>query len=663
MNLRIWLRIRKEFVKNVKFYEKYCFLLIFIGIIYVMKSSWFPTLMIVALLGLLVFLATLQYQWLGQISDAEKVRLEERLKDDTKRFADDFNEEIQNAYYPFKFTEDDWGSFNNRYKAWKQKTNYPSLITSIHFVKTSKENELNVYNEKNGNFEKADWNKKLSEIKTNFKNNNFERYSEKHFALIIPIYKRLSDFKKVLSNTKRSVFVKDKNGKTLTENIVGPEASSKNVENILKRLKIPDKDGFLIIDLNEDVIKTKILPTLAKKYFSESDGGSYKLSIVGKDKNTIFQTHKEALDKDDAQAKLFNLNPENFFFFSNSGEIPLERKVGNGRVVFSNSVSARTVTKMTDSSGRNGTSEVVDVDITSDNKPVFRVFENKGKESEGLWTFKVQHVDGSLEQFITNTRQRNLAVSFGILSLLAVSIILIFISSQRAKNFALKQMDFVSSVSHEFRTPLAVIYSAGENLSDGVVEDQTRVVSYGNLLKREGKKLSGMVEQILEFAGANSGKRKYDFRETDISMVIENSIRECEPILLEKNFEIEKEIAENLPKIKVDEKALTQAVQNLINNSIKYSNGTKWLKITAKNGDGNLKLSVEDKGIGISKSDQRQIFEPFYRSKEVVDDQISGNGLGLSLVEQIVDAHKGKIEVKSEIHKGSKFTIHLPVNN
>ena len=120
----------------------------------------------------------------------------------------------------------------------------------------------------------------------------------------------------------------------------------------------------------------------------------------------------------------------------------------------------------------------------------------------------VQHTDGSLGQFIANTRRKNLAISFGILSLLAVSVILIFLSAQRARLLAQRQMDFVSSVSHEFRTPLAVIYSAGENLADGVIANRTeKVARYGDLIKREGKKLSSMVEQILEF-------RRRNFRQT-----------------------------------------------------------------------------------------------------------------------------------------------------
>jgi signal transduction histidine kinase len=237
----------------------------------------------------------------------------------------------------------------------------------------------------------------------------------------------------------------------------------------------------------------------------------------------------------------------------------------------------------------------------------------------------------------------------------------VILSAQRAKKLAQRQLDFVSSVSHEFRTPLAVIYSAGENLVDGVVEKPGQISEYGTLIKREGKKLSAMVEQILEFAGARSGKRKYDLRKTDVARVMSDALSECQPLITESGFIVEKNMPAGLPEINADGAALSHAFQNLISNAIKYSGDDKRLRITGENGGGAIKLSFQDHGRGIPASERSQIFEPFYRGKEVVAAQIHGNGLGLSLVRQIVEAHKGKIEVESRPGVGSTFTIKLPV--
>ena len=162
----------------------------------------------------------------------------------------------------------------------------------------------------------------------------------------------------------------------------------------------------------------------------------------------------------------------------------------------------------------------IDVNVVGSGSPEVAVFESNGAPSGGVWTLKVQHDQGSLDQFVSNMRNRNLAVSFGILGLLAVSTVLIFVLSQRARSLAQRQLDFVSSVSHEFRTPLSVIYSAGENLSDGVIDDPEKISDYGTLIKKEGKKLTGMVEQILEFAGARAGRRKCEFREIEIGATV-----------------------------------------------------------------------------------------------------------------------------------------------
>jgi two-component system phosphate regulon sensor histidine kinase PhoR len=188
------------------------------------------------------------------------------------------------------------------------------------------------------------------------------------------------------------------------------------------------------------------------------------------------------------------------------------------------------------------------------------------------------------------------------------------------------------------------------------------MTQYGSLIKREGKKLSAMVEQILEFAGARSGQKKYDLRETNVKTIIERALDDCQNLISEKGFIVETDIAENLPTVSVDDNALTHAVQNLITNAVKYGGDNHWLKISAGNGNERLKIIVEDKGIGIDSKDISKVFAPFYRAKSVVDAQIHGNGLGLSLVKQTAEAHGGKVSVESKPGGGSKFTILLPIN-
>ncbi|MDQ3180388.1 MAG: HAMP domain-containing histidine kinase [Acidobacteriota bacterium] len=595
-----------------------------------MKKSWLTILVAIGLFGLLVLLATLQYQWLGQISQAERERLERNLQTDTQRFAEDFNREMQSAYFNFQLDDtvwrkQYWAAFNERYDFWRQKTAYPNLITDFYFVPN--ENEANPlrYNTEKRVFEPTSWNTELTKSWQNLSDDKtFEAIDQTIPALLMPIYENSQD---------RQIIIK-----TDEHNDMPPMISRQ-------------KYGLLIIKFDRTIIGNQIFPDLVKKYFSESESAKYKLAVVGEDNQTIFQTQQ--LDASDASAKIFNLSPENFVFFADKdvlSSVEGQRK----KMVFS-----RFEKKSVSNIAAQDENQKVEIKVSGNERRRVSIFEGKNFPNDGIWVLNVQHEDGSLAQYVGRTRNKNLAVSFGILSLLAASVVMIFISSNRARRFAQRQIDFVSAVSHEFRTPLAVIYSAGENLSDGVIREESKITNYGKLIKSEGRKLSNMVEQILEFAGANSGRRKYDMRQIDVQEIIDNALCQCQPLLQEKGFTLEKIIAKNLPKISADKQALSHAIQNLIVNAVKYGNGEKWLKISAENGDGQVKIAVEDKGIGISSKDLKHIFEPFYRSKKVIDEQIHGNGLGLSLVEQTVEAHGGKIAVESEIGKGSRFTIEL----
>jgi signal transduction histidine kinase len=347
-------------------------------------------------------------------------------------------------------------------------------------------------------------------------------------------------------------------------------------------------------------------------------------------------------------------------FFTSRDALPrVMREHKNGLVIDQHRVESHTFTR-TDENGKTGTFQLELKQADGQNPPRRTVMAGTSRAGNAPWTLSVQHAAGSIDAFVTGERNKSFAVGLGIYVLLVGGILAIVLSAMRAKRFAQRQVDFVSSVSHEFRTPLAVIYSAGENLADGVAKEDAQVSLYGELIKGEGKKLSGMVEQILEFAGANSGERKYNLTPTDVTKVVNDAVEECRPLIESGGFEIETELQNVLPDVFADGTALSSAVQNLIANSVKYSNRSKWIRISAVNGDGLVKISVEDRGIGIRSDDLRRVFDPFYRAKEVVDAQISGNGLGLNLVKRITEAHGGRVTVESKPGSGSKFTIELP---
>jgi signal transduction histidine kinase len=287
------------------------------------------------------------------------------------------------------------------------------------------------------------------------------------------------------------------------------------------------------------------------------------------------------------------------------------------------------------------------------------------RNNEGAWRLVVKHRAGSLEAAVAATRRRNLAINFGILLLLGASVGFIVLSSRRAQRLATQQMEFVAGVSHELRTPLAVICSAAENLADGVIDGRDQIKRYGGLIRDEGRRLTGMVEQVLEFAGAQSGRKNYELRATELTQVIEDAITACHLQLAEGDFEIERKIAPHLPPIKADAAALSRAVQNLISNAMKYGGSSRWIGLSAEtvktSAGEEVQIRVSDHGLGIAPSEQERIFEPFYRGKVVAAAQIRGNGLGLSLVKHIIAAHGGRVSVESKVGQGSTFILHLPI--
>ena len=185
-------------------------------------------------------------------------------------------------------------------------------------------------------------------------------------------------------------------------------------------------------------------------------------------------------------------------------------------------------------------------------------------EPRGGWLVQVVHHGGSLDALVGQTRRRNLGVSFGVLAVLAVSLAVLLVSTRRAQRLATLQMDFVAGVSHELRTPLSVIRSAGENLADGLVSNGEQVRRYGGVVRDEGQRLSQMVEQILGFAGMQSGRAAYDFRPTEIQPVIARALSACEPEIRASGCVVETDVPADLPMVAADATSLAHCLSNLL---------------------------------------------------------------------------------------------------
>ena len=248
----------------------------------------------------------------------------------------------------------------------------------------------------------------------------------------------------------------------------------------------------------------------------------------------------------------------------------------------------------------------------------------------------------------------------GLSLLLAGGIWLTFRNVSRQMELARLKSDFVSNVSHELRTPLSLIRLYAETLEMGRVAEEKRQ-EYFRIIRKESERLSAMINNILDFSRIEAGRKEYDFRETNIAELVRNTLDSYRDQIEQHGFTFEEEIAEDLPRLRVDREAIARSVLNLVNNAIKYSADQKFLRVSLYRDNGAVKLEVLDHGIGVPRGEQRKIFEKFYRSGDPLVHNTKGSGLGLSLVRHIVEAHQGEIRVESAPGEGSRFVITLPV--
>lgn len=405
---------------------------------------------------------------------------------------------------------------------------------------------------------------------------------------------------------------------------------------------------WLIIQLNPSVLQKEVFPELAQRSFGSSSGMDYYVGVraVGSDGERVVYSSGPGAGEEKNQpvdAALNLIGPP----FGHAGS-------PNAGLEF---FSARPRADHAPQSDEQHMAALERV-------PRFDPF--LYTENQGLWQVTATHKSGSVEAAVGALRRRNLMASFGVLGVLAVTMGLIVVASQRARRLARLQMDFVAGVSHELRTPLAVISSAAENIAHGVVEDKQQLVRYGKTIVKQSRQLTQLVEQVLLFAATQQPQRSQGRGRVDIAEVINAALEGTSSEVEAAGFTVETRCEPGLPAVGADFAALVRSLQNLITNAVKYGGDHRWLRISAVAVKGNgrieeVKLTVEDKGIGIGKDEIKHIFEPFYRSPAVSESGIHGTGLGLPLARTIVEAMGGRLTASSELGKGSAFSIHLPV--
>jgi signal transduction histidine kinase len=291
----------------------------------------------------------------------------------------------------------------------------------------------------------------------------------------------------------------------------------------------------------------------------------------------------------------------------------------------------------------------------------FRVVRSSGET--GLpWTLHVTTANPAADSAQVSARRWFVLAGFGVMVLLiAVAGYVTVRAVAREFEVARLQSDFVSAVSHEFRTPLATLRQLSELLADGRVPSEQRRREYYEDLRHESERLHRLVENLLDFGRMEAGAREYRFELIDTADLVRRVAGEFAREVAERGYRADVSTEANLPGIRADGEALGRALWNLLDNAVKYSPNARVVWVDVGREGASVLISVRDEGLGIPPDEQGRIFDKFVRGTNATSAGIKGTGLGLAMVQRIVNAHGGDVRVTSETGLGSTFTIVLPV--
>lgn len=652
-------------------------------------ASQGPSLLAAGLTVLLVLLALMQHRWLVQVSEAERERARAHVRSAAAAFARDFNEPLSRLAFDFlplfQLPQGEAALAEllaGRLERWRSTTTDPDLVKNLWILDPAEgaTSGLRRLDEKTSTFEPvsvvppqlkglvgrmAD----LAEAETGedgspgrflrriYENGELEPLDEKIPALLLPLPRR---------GLEQIVFL--------------PSGSA--ARNEPPRLS-GNAPAWLILELDREVLQKRRLTRLAAEYFPEPGFG---LRVVSKTDpaSRIFEAGR-ALPTDgkiEAEADLFG--PLVFARPAPTGpafEIPPPiRSVPAPpappppvdppeQIEPPEPERLPTATRAPAPPASPAPPSPRSAPLPAAADRLFWVsrFDAPGSPlSQGRWRLQVFHEAGSLDAAVDAAQRRNLSIAFGILLVLGASILFLAKAAGKAQDLARRQMELVAGVTHELLTPLAAMKSAGQNLRDGVVQEGPKVARYGELIVQESDRLSGLVGQVLLWAGLSSHDTGGLRRERlDPAELAQAALEELKPGLETAHFEVELLTEDDLPSLDGDRAALRQALGNLIANAIKYGRpaaGPPWLQVAVRPDKGGRQVvfAVADRGEGIAADDLPHLFEPFYRGRKVVASTLAGAGLGLALVRRIAEAHGGEIRVQTAVGRGTTFSLCLP---
>lgn len=266
-----------------------------------------------------------------------------------------------------------------------------------------------------------------------------------------------------------------------------------------------------------------------------------------------------------------------------------------------------------------------------------------------------------LEMEVKNQRRTNLFFIVLSMSTIFLSLAIIFVAWRRDRQLRQLKEDFIGNVSHELKTPLSLIRMFSEILTTGRVKKEDVRLEYYRIIHNESDRMSRLINNLLDFASLGRGIEHKHFETVNIGQLVSKALEAYRYEVQKDGFQLNLEVVPGVPDSFADPNAITMALFNLLDNSVKYSGGQKQIEVRVAQTNGFVELSVADKGIGIPASEQQKIFEKFYRGSSPLIRKVRGSGIGLSITSHVAEMHGGEILVVSEPGKGSVFTLRIPI--
>jgi signal transduction histidine kinase len=573
------------------------------------RTNWL-VLACVAVLLLTVLAVVLQYRWINSVSDADRRQRREVRERTLRNFSGDFRGALLRLLPFFRPPPDERNDdafepyMIETTKRWQSTSDRPQLLASV---------AIGIRSEKQVVF------RRLPSGENQFKTEDWPN----EFVF----YRRLLEERLRLPQGKPPLFPNALEFFQGRPVLIFPLVAGASPAHPQGSAQAPELMGWCFLEVDDDYLRRYLIPELVARHYGTSD--RYQVAVVaGNPMSMIYGSDPTLTIESLAQV--------------NAGIVLLDANMPQGGQAPEPFVS--------------GPQGVALAEIGGD----------RAGADDRAWLLVVKNKVGSLEVLTENARLHILGFSFIMLVLSAGSSVMLILATMRARRLAQQQMEFVAGVSHELRTPLTVIQSTSYNLSQGTIQDPSRVQQYGDVIQREARRLINQIERMLSFAGIQSGRRVYDLRPTSVTEITERSLAEYAEPFAEAGWEIEQHFAEDLPLVLTDGPALESALKNLFENALKYAARGKWLSVTTRAAQGTkgreVQITVADRGPGIAPRDLPHIFEPFYRGQSGTAATTSGAGLGLSLVERNLRALGGRVTVKSAQGVGTSFTLHLPVS-